>query len=78
MQYVIFIHKDPDSDYGVIVPDLPGCYSAARTIEEAIQNTDEAIECHLEGLLLDGDPLPLKQPLEQQQKQPFHHDKLYP
>lgn len=28
MQYPIFIHKDKDSDYGVIVPDLPGCFSA--------------------------------------------------
>lgn len=32
MQYPIFIHKDEKSDYGVIVPDLPGCFSAGRTI----------------------------------------------
>ncbi len=64
MQYPIFIHKDPHSDYGVIVPDLPGCYSAGSTIEDAIKNAHEAIECHLEGLLLDNDPIPLKQPLE--------------
>jgi len=65
MQYLIFIHKDHHSDYGVIVPDLPGCYSAGNTIEDAIQNTHEAIECHLECLLLDGDPIPFKQSLEQ-------------
>ena len=65
MQYPIFIHKDFGSDYGVIVPDLPGCYSAGKTIEDAIKNAHEAIECHLEGLLLDNDPIPLKQPLEQ-------------
>src|SRR5476649_188781 len=64
MKYPIFIHKDANSDYGVIVPDLPGCFSAGSTIEEAIANAHEAIECHLEGLLLDNDSIPLKQPVE--------------
>lgn len=64
MQYPVFIQKDPDSGYGVIVPDLPGCYSAGKTIEEAVKNVHEAIECHLEGLLLDNDPVPLKQSIE--------------
>ncbi|TAK73715.1 MAG: type II toxin-antitoxin system HicB family antitoxin [Gammaproteobacteria bacterium] len=70
MQYPIFIHKDEDSDFGVIVPDLPGCFSAGSTIEEAIQNTHEAIECHLEGLLLDNEPIPLKRPIEQHLENP--------
>lgn len=65
MQYPIFIHKDKDSDYGVIVPDLPGCFSAGSTIEDAIKNAHEAVECHLEGLLLDNDPIPLKKSIEQ-------------
>lgn len=65
MQYPIFIHKDKDSDYGVIVPDLPGCFSAGATIEDAIKNAHEAVECHLEGLLLDNDPIPLKKPIEE-------------
>jgi predicted RNase H-like HicB family nuclease len=65
MQYPIFIHKDENSDYGVIVPDLPGCFSAGSTIEEAIANSHEAIECHLEGLLLDNESIPLKKSIEQ-------------
>jgi predicted RNase H-like HicB family nuclease len=65
MQYPIFIHKEKDSDYGVIVPDLPGCFSAGNTIEDAIKNAHEAIECHLEGLLLDSEAIPLQQPIEQ-------------
>ncbi len=52
MKYPIFIHKDESSAYGVIVPDLPGCFSAGDTVEEAVHNAHEAIECHLEGLLL--------------------------
>ncbi len=27
MQYPIFIHRNENSAYGVIVPDLPGCFS---------------------------------------------------
>jgi len=70
MQYPIFIHKDEDSAYGVIVPDLPGCYSAGDTIEQAIQNTHEAIECHIEGLLLDNESLPLKKSIEDHLEDP--------
>ena len=58
MRYPIVIHKDEHSDYGVVVPDLPGCFSAGATLDEAIENAKEAIECHLEGLLLDGEPIP--------------------
>lgn len=64
MQYPIFIQKDLESDYGVIVPDLPGCFSAGYDIDEALKNAREAIECHLEGLLRDGDPIPHSKPLE--------------
>jgi len=38
MRYTIFIEKDSSSDYGVTVPDLPGCFSAGSTIDEAITN----------------------------------------
>ncbi len=58
MRFPVVIHKDPESDYGVTVPDVPGCFSAGLTIDEALTNAAEAIETHLEGLLLDGEPLP--------------------
>ncbi len=48
--YIGVIHKDPDSDYGVTVPDLPGCFSAGSTIDEAMAMAREAIELHVEGL----------------------------
>lgn len=38
MRYPIIIHKDPESDFGITVPDLPGCFSAGSTMEEALQN----------------------------------------
>lgn len=64
MRYSIVIHKDKDSDYGVIVPDLAGCYSAGDSADEALSNAIEAIECHIEGLLADGEPVPAPKPLE--------------
>ena len=39
---------DAKHAYGVIVPDLPGCFSAGDTMEEAIVNAEEAILLHLE------------------------------
>jgi predicted RNase H-like HicB family nuclease len=39
---------DAKHAYGVIVPDLPGCFSAGETMEEAIANAEEAILLHLE------------------------------
>ncbi|TIE10919.1 type II toxin-antitoxin system HicB family antitoxin, partial [Legionella pneumophila] len=59
MRYPVVIHKDEHSDFGVIVPDIPGCYSSGSTYDEALTNVIEAIECHLEGLLIDNEPLPV-------------------
>jgi len=56
--YPVVIHKDRKSDFGVIVPDLPGCFSAGRTIDEALRMTREAIELHLEGMIESGDVIP--------------------
>ena len=47
MNYPIVLHKDSDSDFGVSVPDLPGCFSAGATIDEAVDMAKEAIELHL-------------------------------
>jgi predicted RNase H-like HicB family nuclease len=58
MNYPVVLHKDPDSDYGVTVPDLPGCYSAGKTVDEALAMAKEAIELHLEGLIDEGQPVP--------------------
>ena len=67
MRYPVVLHKDPDSDYGVTVPDVPGCYSAGSTVDEALQSAKEAVECHLEGLLRDGENIPQPSAIEQHQ-----------
>lgn len=70
MNYPVVIHKDKKSGYGVTVPDLPGCFSAGETIEEALEMAREAIECHLEGMLKDADPLPRPRSIEAHRNDP--------
>src|SRR3990167_2610917 len=59
MRYPVVIYKDELSDFGVSIPDISGCYSAGSTYDEALTNAIEAIECHLEGLLIDNEPIPV-------------------
>jgi predicted RNase H-like HicB family nuclease len=59
MRYPIAIETgDRRHAYGVVVPDLPGCFSAGDTLEEALTHAREAILLHLEGLLDAKRPLP--------------------
>ena len=52
MRYPIAIESgDAGHAYGVVVPDLPGCFSAGDTLDEALTNAQEAILLHIEGLL---------------------------
>ena len=63
-EYPIVIHKDASSDYSVTIPDLPGCFSAGSTLEEAINMAQEAAECHIEGILIDSEPIPIPSDIE--------------
>ena len=59
MRYPIAIESaDKRHAYGVVVPDLPGCFSAGDTLEETLTNAQEAILLHLEGLLDDSRAIP--------------------
>ncbi|MES9901939.1 MAG: type II toxin-antitoxin system HicB family antitoxin [Sedimenticola sp.] len=77
MKYSIVVHKDSNSDYGVTVPDIPGCYTAGSSMEEAIDMAQEAIECHIEGLLIDSDPIPLSSAIEEHQKNPEYKNGVW-
>ena len=58
MNYPVFLEKDSTSDYGVTVPDLLGCFSAGATVEEALENAQEAILTHVEGIMMDNEVVP--------------------
>ncbi len=72
MNFPIVIHKERGSDYGATVPDLPGCFSAGSTLDEALAMAREAIELHLEGLIEEGQPIPAPAKIEVHQ-----HDSDY-
>lgn len=74
MKYPIVIHKDENSDFGVTFPDIPGCFSAGSTIEEAIAMAQEAAECHIEGMLLDSEPIPVASSIEHHISNPEYSD----
>ena len=77
MNYPVVIHKDKDSDYGVTVPDLPGCFSAGVTMEEALENACEAILCHAEGLMQDGEPIPSPTSIEEHKNNELYKDGIW-
>lgn len=60
MKYPIAIELGDDSHaWSVVVPDLPGCFSAADSgIDEAIDNAKEAIELWIETALDAGQDIP--------------------
>jgi predicted RNase H-like HicB family nuclease len=49
-----------EKGYWVSVPALPGCFSQGDTYEEALEKAREAIECRLEALAKDGEPIPVE------------------
>lgn len=59
---IILEWTEDGGGYTVTVPALPGCVTEGDTIQEAIENAQEAIVGYLEALKLQGQPLPEKDP----------------
>lgn len=70
MRYPIVLHTDDNIRYGVTVPDLPGCFSAGDTFDEAMESAKEAIDLHAEGLTEDGLDLPVARAIAEHQRNP--------
>ena len=56
--YVAIVEEEPSKAVGVWFPDLPGCFSAGDTVEEAMLNAREAVSLWAETLKRDGRPIP--------------------
>ncbi len=72
--YVALLRKQPDTDYGVDVPDFPGCITAGETIEDARRMAAEALQFHVEGMIGDGDPIPAPSQLDEIMEDAGHRD----
>lgn len=57
MKYWVVIERTP-RNYSAYVPDLPGCISTGKTLPDIKRNIREAIAFHIEGLKLEGLPIP--------------------
>jgi predicted RNase H-like HicB family nuclease len=71
MRYPIAIeHGNDTTAFGVVVPDLPGCFSAGDTLDEALDNAREAIDLWLETVIDDGGAVPSPASIREHQKNP--------
>jgi len=52
------IFEQAENNWAAYVPDLPGCMTTGKTMEDAERNIREAIEGHLKTLREFGDPIP--------------------
>jgi len=64
MEYPIAIHKDKNSFFNVTVPDLPGCFSTGKTIDEALSSIKEEILSRLKILAEKGEIAPTPSEIE--------------
>lgn len=66
MKYPIVIEQGSDNQaWGVVVPDLPGCFSAAdEGIDQAIENAKESIAAWIEDALDNGETIPKPSPID--------------
>ena len=52
------LFEQAEGNWAAYVPDLPGCMTTGKTLEETEVNIREAIEGHLRTLRDFGDPVP--------------------
>lgn len=65
MRYPVLIEpRTPTTNYGVEVPDLPGCFSAGDTLDEALSNAEEAAALWIDTALDEGMTIPAPSDLE--------------
>jgi predicted RNase H-like HicB family nuclease len=57
MKYLIIV-EPTSTGFSGYSPDFPGCASTGSTREECERNMHEAVEFHLDGLRLEGEPIP--------------------
>jgi predicted RNase H-like HicB family nuclease len=56
--YIAYGYKDPHSSFGVSFPDLPGCYGAGETYDEAIAKAKISLREYALAVADAGDDMP--------------------
>ena len=60
MEFTVIVHPDEEGGYWTDVPTLPGCGSQGDTLEEALENTREAIFLMVEHLQEKGQSITIE------------------
>ncbi len=78
MKFVLAIEPgDQNHAFGVVVPDLPGCFSAGDTLDEAVDNAHEAIDLWCQTVIEDGGDIPTPAPLAAHQQNPDYQSWIW-
>jgi predicted RNase H-like HicB family nuclease len=71
LRYPIVIEPGDDhSAFGVVIPDLPGCFSAGDTMDEALAGAEEAAAAWIDATLDSGQPIPPPTNLDEIRRNP--------
>ncbi len=62
--FIALLRKEATSDFGVDFPDFPGCVTAGTTLEQGRLMAAEALALHIEGMVEDGEPIPVPSTLD--------------
>lgn len=57
MKFAVVIEQ-AENNYSAYVPDLPGCVTVGDTLDEVKRMIQEAVDFHVEGMLLHGETVP--------------------
>lgn len=56
--YIGIVSKDPESAYGIVFPDAPGCFSVADEMDEIFAMAEEALSLWTDGMIDEGHAIP--------------------
>jgi antitoxin HicB len=59
--HTLYIQPLPDGAYQAVFPAIPEIITSGATIDEARAMAEDALRCHLEGLIKDGEPVPIEE-----------------
>jgi predicted RNase H-like HicB family nuclease len=58
MKRYAVVFERAENNWAAYVPDLPGCITTGKTLDETKLNIREAIDLHLEAMREVGEPIP--------------------
>ena len=68
--HLIALIQGQPGNFGLTFPDVPGCVTAADSLDDLLRQASEALAFHMEGLVEDRQPMPIAHALEELQANP--------